>query len=148
MSGTPKEVMEQRHYDRYSAKEGAIVALRPSSDIVGQMIDIGVGGLSFRYIEPVDPPQRTSELIILMTNLSFCLDGVSFRTVSDIKLKNDISFSSIQMRRRSVEFVNLSYHQAASIQAFIIDYTNLIEKQPLKIIKYNNKAIPSVLPHY
>ncbi|MBW2409181.1 MAG: PilZ domain-containing protein [Deltaproteobacteria bacterium] len=140
--------MEQRRYDRYAAQEGAIVALRPQSYIVGQMIDIGMGGLSFGYIEVAKSPECPSELIILVTNLSFCLDRISFKTVSDIKLENDISFSSIQMRRRSVEFVNLSYRQAALIQEFILDHTAIAAQQSRKTAKFNNKPIPAFLPPY
>ena len=148
MTPTYKGTIKPRKYERYSAREGAIVALKPQSNILGQMIDIGVGGLSFQYIESHEPPGYSNELVILVASQRFFLDKVPFKTVSDIEIENNISFSSIQMRRCSVEFVRLSLEQAASIQNFIIEHTAITTKQPLNIPRYNHKHINTVLPQF
>lgn len=120
---------EKRKYERVAAREGIIVALKPHSNILGQMIDISMGGLSFRYIESSEPTSHSSELVILIANHNFFLDRVSFKTASDILIDNNISFSSLQMRRRGVEFVNLSVHQSTLIQHLITKHTAVTTKR-------------------
>ena len=148
MKSSDLGTIRPRKYERYSAREGAIVALKPQSNILGQMIDIGMGGLSFRYIESQEPPGDSNELVILVTSQSFFLDKVPFITVSDIEIENNISFSSIQMRRCSVEFVGLNLEQAASIQNFIIKHTAVNTTQPLNVPRNNHKEIATVLPQF
>jgi len=148
MTPTDNFSIKPRKYERYSAREGAIVALKPQSNILGQMIDIGMGGLSFQYIESHEPPGYSNELVILIAGQRFFLDKVTFKFISDIEIENNISFSSIQMRRCSVEFVRLSLEQAASIQNFILKHTAITTKQPLNIPRYNHKHINTVLPQF
>jgi hypothetical protein len=146
MTSTEHCTITPRKYERYSAREGAIVALKPQSNILGQMIDIGMGGLSFRYIESHEPPGYSDELVILVTRQHFFLDRVPFKVVSDIEIENNISFSSIQMRRCSVEFVRLNLQQAVSIQNFIMRHTAITVNQPLNIPRNSYKHLNSVLP--
>jgi len=148
MTSTDIGTIKPRKYERYSAREGAIVALKPQSNILGQMIDIGMGGLSFRYIESHEPPGGSNELVILVASQSFFVDKVPFKTVSDIEMENNISFSSIQMRRCSVEFVCLSLEQAVSIQNFIMKHTAITTRQPLNIPRNNHKQINTVLSQF
>jgi hypothetical protein len=137
-----------RKYERYSAREGAIVAFTPHSSILGQMIDIGMGGLSFRYIECHESPGYSNELVILVASHHYFLDRVPFKTVSDVEIENNISFSSIRMRRCSVEFDRLNLEQARSIQNFIIKHTAISAKRPLHIPRNNHKRINTVLSQY
>ena len=148
MTLTDNCTITPRKYERYSAKEGAIVALKPQANILGQMIDIGMGGLSFRYIENREPPGYTDELVILVASQHFFLDKVSFKIVSDIEIENNISFSSIRMRRCSVEFVRLSLEQAALIQNFILKHTAITDQKPQNMPRYNHKPINSVFPQF
>jgi c-di-GMP-binding flagellar brake protein YcgR len=143
-----KGTEEKRRYERLSAREGIIVALKPHSNILGQMIDISIGGLSFRYIESSEATGHPSELVILIANQNFFLDKVSFKTASDIQIENNISFSSLQMRRRGVEFVNLSFHQAALIQNLITKHTTITTKRPGQISNDNQKQIDTLLQQF
>ncbi|UCH23331.1 MAG: PilZ domain-containing protein [Deltaproteobacteria bacterium] len=136
---------EKRRHERLSARDGIIVALMPHSNILGPMIDISIGGLSFQYIENAEPTVRSSELIILIANQNFFLDRVSFKIVSDIEIEKNISFSSIHMRRRGVEFVNLSFHQATLIQHLITKHTIITTKRTSQLSNYNQKQIDTLL---
>ena len=148
MTPTDHCTITSRKYERYSAREGAIVALKPQANILGQMIDIGMGGLSFRYIECHEPPGYSDELVILMASQHFFLDKVPFKAVSDIEIENNISFSSIKMRRCSVEFGHLNLQQAASIENFILKHTATTANQPFNIPRNNHKRINTVLPQF
>jgi len=44
------ENKEHRKYTRYHVPEGSFVTLGPSNAILGQILDISMGGLAFRYI--------------------------------------------------------------------------------------------------
>jgi hypothetical protein len=131
---------EKRKYNRYMARDGAIVALNPHASILGQMIDISLGGLAFRYIETEKQPGQAVELIILVANRRFHLDNIPFRTVTDIRITDNISFSSIKMRRRSVEFGNLSTDQICAIKDFIMKHTVPSRKQQDQIQIYQRQA--------
>ena len=115
--------LNRRKLERFPAKSGAIVALRPTPEILGEMIDIGLGGLSFRYIQADVRPQDTAELVILLPNRKFCLDRIPCRPVSDIQRFSDNSFSSLPMRRCSIAFGPLSMQQQNQLEQFILEHT-------------------------
>lgn len=129
MTRSYKGRLEKRKYHRYLAREGAIVALKPHARILGQMIDISLGGLAFRYIESNQKPDNPTDLIILVAQDRFRLDKIPFKTVSDQEIANTVSFSSIRMRRRNVEFGNLSIIQESAVKDFIINHTITSRKQ-------------------
>jgi hypothetical protein len=119
----------RRRQHRLSAKSGAIVAIRPIPELLGEMIDIGLGGLAFRYIQSDVTPQDTAELVILLPNRKFCLDRIPCRPVSDIPLFSDNSFSSLPMRRCSIAFGHLSVHQQLELERFILEHTQPFASQ-------------------
>lgn len=118
-----KTETNRRQFERFTAKSGAIVAIRPIPELLGEMIDIGLGGLSFRYIQSDVTPQDTAELVILLPNRSFFLDRIPCRPVSDTQLFYDNSFSSLPMRRCSIAFGHLNPHQHSRVEHFILNYT-------------------------
>jgi hypothetical protein len=118
-----ESVTNRRQFERFTAISGAIVAIRPIPELLGEMIDIGLGGLSFRYIQSEVTPQDTAELLILLPNRSFLLDRIPCRPVSDTQLFSDNSFSSLTMRRCSIAFGHLSPNQHSRLEHFILNYT-------------------------
>ena len=114
---------DKRKFDRFEAKSGTIVAIRPIPELLGELIDIGFGGLSFKYIQSEITPQESAELIILLPNRTFFLDRIPCRPVSDIQLHSDNSFSSLPMRRCSLAFGPLETFQLAQLEHFIRHHT-------------------------
>jgi len=111
---------EQRKHPRYTTSEGAIVTFKPDTEILGQLIDIGHGGLAFRYIDMLtDIRDPESGLVIFQPNPRVYLEGVPFRTVSDIAVRSQYSFSSLPIRRRSVAFGPLSPTQQDQLERLI-----------------------------
>jgi len=113
----------KRKFERFKAKSGSIVAIRPIPELLGEMIDIGFGGLSFRYIQSEITPQDSAELIILLPKRTFFMDKIPCRPVSDIQLYSDNSFSTLPMRRCSIAFGPLSTSQQSQLEHFILNYT-------------------------
>ena len=116
---------EKRRQVRYEAMDGAIVALNPKAEILGQMIDIGLGGLSFRYIESVTDPAPSTELVILLNKPRFFMDRIPYRMVTDHELPNEFIFSAVPVRRMGVEFGDLTEAQRAQLEDFIL-YCSII----------------------
>ena len=122
--------LEKRRHVRYPALDGVIVALNPKAEILGQMIDVGLGGLSFRYIEPEIDPSPSHELLILLNKPRFYLQSLPYRMVNDYELPNEFIFSAVTVRRMGVEFGNLTAAQRTQLEDFIL-YCSIINS-PLK----------------
>ena len=113
-------VHEKRQHMRYPALDGAIVALNPKAEILGQIIDIGLGGLSFRYIDTEVETPTSKELLILLNKPRFFLENLPYRTVTDKELPNEFIFSAVSVRRMGVEFGDLSDAQRTQLEDFIL----------------------------
>ena len=113
--------IEKRLLMRYPAIDGVVVAVRPHTEIHGYMIDISLGGLSFRYVDSSIEKNSSSELTILISTPRFCLDHIPYRTVADFEMPAEFSFSSIRIRRRCVEFGQLNERQHHAIEELILN---------------------------
>jgi hypothetical protein len=122
--------LEKRRHLRYPALDGVIVALNPKAEILGQMIDIGLGGLSFRYIDTEVEAPPSNELLILLNKPRFYLQNLPFRTVTDQELPNEFIFSAVSVRRMGVAFGPLTSAQRTQLEDFIL-YCSIINS-PLK----------------
>jgi hypothetical protein len=90
---------------------------------MGDIIDIGSGGLSFRYTAEKEQSIRSSELDILLTDGSFYLNKVPLKTVSDVELEGDPT-SGLSTRRCCVQFGDLTNDQKSDLRYFIRSYTS------------------------
>jgi len=117
--------MEKRLLMRYPAIDGVVVAVRPHAEILGYMIDVSLGGLSFRYVDSSLDEKPSSELTILVSAPRLCLDRIPYRTVADFELPPEYSFSSIRVRRRCVEFGQLNEQQRHAVEELILTCSHL-----------------------
>ncbi len=93
-----------------------------NANVLGQIIDISRGGLSFRYMDNGMIEEEEDLLTILSTDQQFYLVNIPFQTVSDFALVNVPTFSSIIMRRRCVRFRDLDEDQIRRLGEFIHKY--------------------------
>ena len=117
-----KELVERRKHERFQAEDGALAVLRrpwPHPTTLGQIIDISMGGLAFRYIAGEERSHEPSELEILSGDCSFRLDKIPFETISDFKIANEAPFKFIEMRRSGVQFGELRPEQMSQLEYFI-----------------------------
>jgi hypothetical protein len=120
---TPTTVTEQRKHKRYMVKERAFAVLGPESVRLCHLIDISRGGLSFRYFaENEDMKDEITELDILCGE-EFYLEKIPARAVSDWQLPPDLPFGSLGMRRRGMQFGELTSTQLEQIKHFIENNT-------------------------
>jgi len=121
-----KRPIEQRQYARFRVPGlGAYAVFRrhgPLSPVMGEIIDVGGGGLSFCYTTNEKDPSRPSELDILLTDGSFSLNHLSFKLISEVPLEDEGSVGTAT-RRCGVQFQDLTDHQRSHLMYFIQAYT-------------------------
>jgi len=121
-----KQAAEQRQFARFQVPGlSAYAVVRgnwPRPPVMGDIIDIGSGGLSFRYTGEKKQSIQSSELDILLTDGSFYLNKVPLKKVSEVEIDADPSFG-ILTRRCCVQFGDLTDDQESDLRYFIRSYT-------------------------
>ena len=116
---------ERRKHRRLQLKGDGVALLRtPSSHktIVGEIMDISVDGVSFRYISGEEPDHGPSELSLVSADHSFYLGSLPIRTVSDLEMAK-IPFGSVSTRRRGLKFGKMGHNHKFALEHFIRNYT-------------------------
>jgi hypothetical protein len=116
-----KPGVERRKHRRFQAWNGAFVAIGPYSLKLGQIVNMSMGGLAFRYIGSRKPSRMKTESKIFVDN-GFFLDDVPLETVSDCEAKQG-PFASLVMRKSGVQFGELTHDQKSRLEYFIHNYT-------------------------
>ena len=112
--------IERRKHRRYSAKEGAYAAISPQSRKLGQIIDISLGGLSFKYIDTKDEQENCQpEKSIFLSSLGYYVGELPFKTIEDVEITNYPSFSSMKLRKRRVQFDELNLKQLFDLDYYL-----------------------------
>ena len=121
-----KEIVYQRRWARFQVPSDSAYTVfkrhrfRPS--LMGKIVDIGLGGLSFRYIAGEKCSSRSSYIDILLTDGSFCLNKVRVNTISDFEIDGGASVG-LERRQCGVQFGDLTVNQKADLRYFIQTYT-------------------------
>ena len=122
-SNTQELIVERRKYKRFRVQDGAFVMFGPDSAKVGQIIDMSMGGLAFRYISSKEQSNRLFELDIFLTDRSFYLEKVPVKTISNLKIANESPSVSTTTRRHGVQFENLTDNQISELRYFLWNHT-------------------------
>jgi len=112
-------IQERRKHKRFKAAENAFASVRNDHGSIGNILDISLGGLCFKYIAGVEASAGVLELDIFLSDHSFWLRRIPCRNITDVKLACDFSFRTVGMRRRSVQFLNLTRTQQSMIEHLI-----------------------------
>ena len=118
--------IERREHKRFQVTDFTFVRLRSKADEdIGQLLDIGHGGLSLRYFEHVKKkPRNFSELGISLSGGDFAINEIPFITVSDSELDNDSPFNKITFRRYGMQFEYLTPDQKVKLDYFLLNHTS------------------------
>jgi hypothetical protein len=118
----PRVLDERRQQKRFKAQEGAFAALVAQDSRLGQIKDISIRGLSFRYIDG-NEKLEANELKIILGDQGLYLDNVPFKKISDFEIKSEFSFSTVKMRQIGLEFGELTTDQKLQLDRFIQYHT-------------------------
>lgn len=117
-----KRTTERRKHKRYRAVEGAYAAISPNSQKLGQIIDLSMGGLSFKYIDTSDEDVQNNSIpeeSIFLSSMGYYVGDLPFKTVADYKVTDTPSFSSMKIRKRHVQFTDLSFKQLFDLDYYL-----------------------------
>jgi hypothetical protein len=93
------------------------------SPVMGDIVDIGMGGMSFRYIAKGKSLSKPSHIDILLTDGSFHLDRVPLDTSSwDFETDSETSVR-FPTKRCGVKFGDLTDNQKSALRYFIQFHT-------------------------
>ena len=121
-----KEIVYQRRWSRFQVPSDSACTVfkchrfRPS--LMGNIVDIGLGGLSFCYISTEKCSLRSSHIDILLTDGSFHLNKVRVNTISDFEIDGETSVG-FETRQCGVQFGDLTDNQKSDLRYFIQTHT-------------------------
>jgi hypothetical protein len=118
--------IDRRKHNRCRVPTDSFVAFGYHGTILGQIIDISMGGMSFRYIDSKELPDE-SHLDMHMSEHDLCLDRVPFKTISDSEIPNTVACKIIEvvplscksMKRGGVQFGKLTPEQTPQLEYII-----------------------------
>ncbi|MBU0996296.1 MAG: PilZ domain-containing protein [Proteobacteria bacterium] len=111
--------VERRKHTRFQLRPGAYAVLSPNLIKLGQIMDISVSGLAFRYIRYGNKEIDNFDNDVLLYGKNMYVDRIPFQVVSDVELDNPGVFSSVLMNKFSIEFKNLTSKQLEQLEMFI-----------------------------
>ena len=112
-----------RLFSRFRPKDLTFVRLfAESREDMGQLMDIGLGGLSLRYFVDADKTRNYEHLGIFSMDADINIARIPFQTVSDTQLRHS-PFSTIILRRQGIRFENLTSDQQNKLDYFLSNCT-------------------------
>ena len=116
-------ISDQRRHTRFRAEEGAFAVLRNHATRVGQILDISKGGLAFTYVADGLPPNGRCALDIFVSGRGYGVRGIPYRTVTDFELDKAFYLSCVSMRRRGIQFMDLTEEHQTRLDDLIQNHT-------------------------
>jgi c-di-GMP-binding flagellar brake protein YcgR len=125
-----EEMVDHREHIRYQVPGGSFVTIGSDEPIMGQIIDISMGGIAFRYMDSKKLTEE-SHLDMFLTEGDMCLGQVPIKAVSDHEIPNTVLCKTVDeippscrtMRRCGVQFGDLTQHQMSQLQQCIQNHT-------------------------
>ena len=114
---------ERRRFKRFQPKDGTMAV---NSHALGPVIDISMGGLSFRYVAEDTSKPISDTLGIFLSSENILLDKLSTKLVADEFVSQSTSFLKTSTRKRSIQFLNLTDTQRKNLENFINEETQSI----------------------
>jgi hypothetical protein len=123
--GTREKAQDRRKHFRLPVKSGVFAVIGSKGTQKCVVVDISMGGLSFRYYEGADEivkelgDEKCGRMEISSLNKDFKLSDIPFTSVYDYELERRMPSESVKARRRGVMFGALNRNQKARLQDFI-----------------------------
>ena len=124
---TTKNPPDRRKSKRYKVAAPAFVECSKDSVSTGQILDISKGGLSFRYMSKGDKPKKVFQLRIYSCRDNFSIEDITVKTIYDLTTPAAFTVTKTTMRRRGVQFTDLSPSQFSQLEHFIQNYAQVEE---------------------
>ena len=119
---------DRRKHQRIPIKTGVFAVIGPKSNQKCIVLDISLGGLSFRYYEGAEKlvkevgDDKLGKIEITAVGKDFQLSNIPFKSIYDHELESEIPFDSLRIRKRGVVFENLTSQQKSKLEGFISNH--------------------------
>ena len=90
---------------------------------LGQIVNVGRGGLSFSYISKEYQGDKVDEIDILLADDDFYLKNIQFKTIIDAPLEDENNLSPLEMKTQSIKFINMTTRQSLKLEYFLKYHT-------------------------
>jgi hypothetical protein len=111
---------ERRQFTRFRPKDGTMAVDRHA---LGPVIDISMGGLSFRYMGENPAKSIPDTLGIFLGSDDILIEKISTKIITDRLISQGSSFLKASTRQRSIQFTNLTESQRENLEEFICSKT-------------------------
>ncbi len=101
----------------------AIAIYKSKPILMGQVTNISRGGLAFRYFPSEEQSNQSVELDILFADDRFYLENLPFRTILDLNVTNEFTYSSLDRGLMKVQFRDLDLDQISQLDYLIQNCT-------------------------
>jgi len=108
----------RRKYHRFRIRGGALADVRSSQITVGPIVDIGMGGLAFHYLDSGAPLDEGTQLNI-WSNERLIISDIPFRVCSNQKTHRPMTDPRNGVKRCSVCFHDMDAPRTSQLQSFI-----------------------------
>jgi len=116
----PKSPKERRKFTRFIPKDGTMAV---NNHALGPVVDISMGGLSFRYMDDKSDNPMTDFFGVFLGSDNILIDKIQSQVVSDKVTSQGTSFLQTRSRQRSIQFLSLTSAQQKELENFILTKT-------------------------
>jgi hypothetical protein len=115
---------ERRKHARFPMRGIAFGVLKTKSGVeeLGQIIDIGRGGLALRHFVGCKHFSDARSLDIMVSSTQFYIENIRVRSVSMMGVKSHLPFPRVAMCRLGVSFEHLTHRQKEQLDYLIKAY--------------------------
>lgn len=111
---------ERRAYHRLRVPDDILFVRNSySKEELGTILDISLGGISFKYDQNKNQPEESNLLDIVSSDKSIQILKVAYQNVNDFEYIEGYPFASHRRRRRGICFEDLSSEQVIAIDRLL-----------------------------
>ncbi len=115
---------ERRKHTRYLIKNGAYATISPDSTKLGQIVDISMGGLAFKYIDAKSNKSKTNiHETLFLSSMGYYVGDIEFKTIADYEASGseipEAPSNAMKIRIRHVKFTDLKLKQLFDLDYYI-----------------------------
>ncbi len=121
-----KEKNERRRHRRYRAREGVYAAVSPNARKLGQIVDISIGGLAFKYVAGGNDPREKSRgnggrNTLFLSSMGYYVGDIPFETVADypVNIGPASKLNTVEIRKMHVKFADMNFKQMFDLDYYI-----------------------------
>ena len=108
---------ENRKYPRIRCSKNTLAEVRPYSAIVGQVMDVSLGGLGFRYMDTGNRITDRLELNLWVDGTLY-MKNIPVKTISDTAIEGMATRTAFPLKRCCVQFCGLTPEQSGCLKRF------------------------------